>query len=551
MTIAQALACGIVYWLSEANVPYVTVWTLQKPLVCGWITGILLGCPAEGAVCGALCSLITIGYRSTGSSMPGDIALAGICAAAAVSAGAPGGLALWFGVPAYFAGILIWRLRLHINRSFGEHTEKLIRQGRRWEILLPSVLQPSFFSALICIPVGALFTVAARSAGSLAVTASPSAGAGLSLLWYAGLFLPLIGLLLTLLQRGKTGRMAFLLGAGGGLLCLPGRIPLLAVGAVSLPLCALAVRALERQELLAAKRGEEAAVEERKTDPDFDPDFDPDIDMDYDPDYDPDLDSDYDPDFDPDYDPDYDPDLASGSGPYGGPEFNPDLETGVQAETEDILKKQPYVRISHAALAASNLLWILFVQAAYNTKRMMGQAAAAAFLPVIGELCPGDPEGQQEILLRQCEYLNTQPETGSCLIGYMIALEAQKSFNTFEKVDAAQIRTVRSALMGTFGGIGDELFQCGWIPALLLIASDLTLRSGGDGRMAAAYIAAAVLSAGALSGACFVKGLHSDGTGLLNLLEGVRLRRFRILMSVWLPLLQGAMLVMYVHILYF
>lgn len=523
MTIAQALACGIVYWLSEANVPYVTVWTLQKPLVCGWITGILLGCPAEGAVCGALCSLITIGYRSTGSSMPGDIALAGICAAAAVSAGAPGGLALWFGVPAYFAGILIWRLRLHINRSFGEHTEKLIRQGRRWEILLPSVLQPSLFSALICIPVGALFTVAARSAGSLAVTASPSAGAGLSLLRYAGLFLPLIGLLLTLLQRGKTGRMAFLLGAGGGLLCLPGRIPLLAVGAVSLPLCALAVRALERQELLAAKRGEEAAAEERKTDPDFDPDLDP----------------------------DYDPDLASGSGPYGGPEFDPDLETGVQAETEDILKKQPYVRLSHAALAASNLLWILFVQAAYNTKRMMGQAAAAAFLPVIGELCPGDPEGQQEILLRQCAYLNTQPETGSCLIGYMIALEAQKSFNTFEKVDAAQIRTVRSALMGTFGGIGDELFQCGWIPALLLFASDLTLRSGGDGRMAAAYIAAAVLSAGALSGACFVKGLHSDGTGLLNLLEGVRLRRFRILMSVWLPLLQGAMLVMYVHMLYF
>ena len=39
MLIITAVLLGIVYWLGEANLPFVGLWTLQRPLVCGLITG--------------------------------------------------------------------------------------------------------------------------------------------------------------------------------------------------------------------------------------------------------------------------------------------------------------------------------------------------------------------------------------------------------------------------------------------------------------------------------------------------------------------------------
>ena len=53
MSLGVAILCGIIYWLAEANLPFVGLWTLQRPLVCGFLTGCLLGQPVTGAVVGA------------------------------------------------------------------------------------------------------------------------------------------------------------------------------------------------------------------------------------------------------------------------------------------------------------------------------------------------------------------------------------------------------------------------------------------------------------------------------------------------------------------
>ena len=50
MSLGVAILCGIIYWLAEANLPFVGLWTLQRPLVCGFLTGCLLGQPVTGAV---------------------------------------------------------------------------------------------------------------------------------------------------------------------------------------------------------------------------------------------------------------------------------------------------------------------------------------------------------------------------------------------------------------------------------------------------------------------------------------------------------------------
>ena len=42
MTILQAVLCGVVYWLAVGNVALVGLWSLQRPLVFGAITGLIL-----------------------------------------------------------------------------------------------------------------------------------------------------------------------------------------------------------------------------------------------------------------------------------------------------------------------------------------------------------------------------------------------------------------------------------------------------------------------------------------------------------------------------
>ena len=58
MTLIQAILCGIVYWLAVGNLPFVGLWSLQRPLVCGTLVGGILGHPVEGAVIGATINLV-------------------------------------------------------------------------------------------------------------------------------------------------------------------------------------------------------------------------------------------------------------------------------------------------------------------------------------------------------------------------------------------------------------------------------------------------------------------------------------------------------------
>lgn len=73
MTIMQAFLCGLVYYLAIGNMPFVGLWTLQRPLVCGLVTGIILSKPLVGAMTGASINLVYLGFISAGGSMPDGI----------------------------------------------------------------------------------------------------------------------------------------------------------------------------------------------------------------------------------------------------------------------------------------------------------------------------------------------------------------------------------------------------------------------------------------------------------------------------------------------
>jgi hypothetical protein len=87
--IIQAALVGLGYYFS--NSPWIFgnggFFGLYRPLVAGFIVGIIFGDPAKGAEIGAAINLLYIGFISAGGSIPADPSVAGWVGTALALAG--------------------------------------------------------------------------------------------------------------------------------------------------------------------------------------------------------------------------------------------------------------------------------------------------------------------------------------------------------------------------------------------------------------------------------------------------------------------------------
>ena len=143
MTILQAVLCGIVYWLAVGNLPFVGLWSLQRPLVCGAITGLILGHPVQGAVIGATINLVYLGFMSAGGSMPADMGLAGVLGTAyAIVGGLDTDTALALAVPIGILGTIVWAGRMTFDCFFVHMADKYIEE-EKYNKIWPDYCLPS------------------------------------------------------------------------------------------------------------------------------------------------------------------------------------------------------------------------------------------------------------------------------------------------------------------------------------------------------------------------------------------------------------------------
>ncbi|OFK22421.1 MULTISPECIES: PTS sugar transporter subunit IIC [Olsenella] len=148
----QALLCGIVYWLAVGNLPFVGLWSLQRPLVCGFVTGIILGDPLQGALIGGTINLVYLGFISAGGSMPADMALAGILGTAYAIVGNMGAnTALALAVPIGILGTIVWYLRMTFDSIFVHIGDRYIENEQYNKIWRANVLFPQMFCAVIAV----------------------------------------------------------------------------------------------------------------------------------------------------------------------------------------------------------------------------------------------------------------------------------------------------------------------------------------------------------------------------------------------------------------
>lgn len=119
MDLLQAFLCGVTYFFAIGNLPFVGLWSLQRPLVCGLIVGIILGDPLQGAMIGATINLVYLGFMSAGGSMPADMALSGVLGTAfAITGNLDATTALALAVPIGILGTIVWYGRMTLDSIF-------------------------------------------------------------------------------------------------------------------------------------------------------------------------------------------------------------------------------------------------------------------------------------------------------------------------------------------------------------------------------------------------------------------------------------------------
>ena len=151
VSIFQAALIGLGYYLSQSPWLFgLSFFTLYRPLVAGFLVGLILGQPAEGALIGAAINVIYLGFISAGGSIPGDPALAGwVGTTLALAGGLDYAQALALAVPIGLLGTLIFNFRMTGDTAFVHYADRKAEEPNIGEVARANWLYPQVFLFVI------------------------------------------------------------------------------------------------------------------------------------------------------------------------------------------------------------------------------------------------------------------------------------------------------------------------------------------------------------------------------------------------------------------
>lgn len=231
ISVTQAVLLGITYWLAVGNLPFAGLWSLQRPLVCGLVAGIILGDPVQGAVVGGSINLVYLGFISAGGSMPADMGLAGVLGTTyAIAGNLDSGTALAIAVPLGVLGTIVWYGRMTLDSIYVHIADRYIERGEYDKIWRANILFPQMMCFLMTVvPCGlAAYFGASYIQGMLSLLS----GTILKVFQIIGGVMPALGIAITLLYiyKGEAKVFLFL----GFILAVFSGFSLLTLGVISL-----------------------------------------------------------------------------------------------------------------------------------------------------------------------------------------------------------------------------------------------------------------------------------------------------------------------------
>ena len=163
--LVQAVLVGLGYYLS--NSPWLAgnggFFGLYRPLVAGFIVGIIFGDVVKGAEIGASINLLYIGFISAGGSIPADPSVAGwVGTALAMAGGLDAQTAITLGTAVGLLGTIIFFTRMSVDAAFAHRADAAAENGDIGGVARANWVWPqiflfiiSFFPATLAVYLGA------------------------------------------------------------------------------------------------------------------------------------------------------------------------------------------------------------------------------------------------------------------------------------------------------------------------------------------------------------------------------------------------------------
>lgn len=117
-----------------------------------------------------------------------------------------------------------------------------------------------------------------------------------------------------------------------------------------------------------------------------------------------------------------------------------------------------------------------FEQASWNYERMQNLGFAFILSPAIKRLYP-DKQERIAAMKRHLQFFNTSPIMQSLVTGVVLNLEEKKARG--QSISGDDITSVKTAMMGPLGGIGDPVWNGTLRPVLSALAAGLVLSGFG------------------------------------------------------------------------
>ena len=151
ITFFQAALIGFFYYLSWSPwCTYVGFFTLNRPLLAGFITGIILCHPLEGSLIGAGINVIYLGFISAGGAQMGDPSFAGyVGTALALISGLDVSTAMAISVPLGTIATVLWIGKMTVNSFFVHWADKEVEKGNINMVAFINMIPPQIFLFLL------------------------------------------------------------------------------------------------------------------------------------------------------------------------------------------------------------------------------------------------------------------------------------------------------------------------------------------------------------------------------------------------------------------
>lgn len=146
MTLFQAFLVGVIYWFGNSSFAR-SYFVFSKPLVSGFLVGLVFGDPLTGAMAGASINMIYLGWIGAGGSTPADPNAAGTLSTAFVLAsGLSIDQALVLAVPIGLAAISLYTLLMTLLSVCPRVAYKMIDSGKSDKLWIPAAALPMILS---------------------------------------------------------------------------------------------------------------------------------------------------------------------------------------------------------------------------------------------------------------------------------------------------------------------------------------------------------------------------------------------------------------------